>query len=108
MADKITKLTLAHALKANVGFSLDKSRNYVEIVFGYMLAGLRRDDKLVIASFGTFNVHSKKERIGRNLNTGEPCKITARKIVTFKKSKGLDVTLTLQTLQTKQEGKSNP
>ncbi len=40
-----------------------------------------------ITGFGTFKVHSKKERMGRNPKTSEPAVISARKTVSFKSSR---------------------
>jgi integration host factor subunit alpha len=39
-----------------------------------------------LRSFGTFNVRSKRERIGRNPKTGVEATITPRRVLTFKAS----------------------
>ena len=40
--------------------------------------------------FGTFSVTKRKARMGRNPQTGEPIKISARKVARFKAGKELE------------------
>ena len=47
---------------------------------------LLRGESVKLRSFGTFNVRSKRERIGRNPKTGVEAKITPRRVLTFKAS----------------------
>jgi DNA-binding protein HU-beta len=46
-----------------------------------------------LAGFGTFTVTDRKEREGRNPQTGEPIKIGATKVVKFKPGKSLKDTI---------------
>jgi DNA-binding protein HU-beta len=50
---------------------------------------LQSEGRLSIAGFGTFLVSERKEREGRNPQTGEPIKIGATKVVKFKPGKSL-------------------
>ncbi len=50
---------------------------------------LKKDDKVIIAGFGTFSIQAKKARIGRNPKTGETVNIPAKKVVKFKVGKEL-------------------
>jgi integration host factor subunit alpha len=50
---------------------------------------LGRGEKIKISGFGNFVVRRKRERIGRNPQTGEEIKISARKVLTFKPSQVL-------------------
>jgi integration host factor subunit alpha len=47
---------------------------------------LASGEEVKISGFGTFIVHQKNDRIGRNPETRESFTITARKILTFKPS----------------------
>jgi len=50
---------------------------------------LQNEDPVVIVNFGTFTVKKRKERKGRNPQTGEEIKIKASKVVGFKAGKAL-------------------
>jgi integration host factor subunit alpha len=50
---------------------------------------INSDPLLKIANFGTFKTTNKRERKGRNPNTGEEYPIKARKFVSFYPSKRL-------------------
>lgn len=52
-------------------------------------AGIKKDHKVQIVGFGTFEVRDVKPRTGRNPQTGEPIKIKASKRVAFKAGKQL-------------------
>lgn len=58
----------------------------VESVLGGIAEAVARGENIKIASFGTFSVRSKRERIGRNPKTGEEVPIMPRRVVTFKAS----------------------
>ena len=48
---------------------------------------LKKNDKVAIAGFGTFDVSNRKARTGRNPQTGEEIKIAASKSPKFKAGK---------------------
>lgn len=54
---------------------------------------LQKQGRLALAGFGTFTVAERKEREGRNPQTGEPLKIAATKVVKFKPGKSLRETI---------------
>lgn len=49
----------------------------------------KKDGKITLVGFGTFAKVRRKARKGRNPQTGEPIKIKARNVVTFKAGKKL-------------------
>lgn len=51
---------------------------------------LKKGERVTLVGFGTFSVTKRKARIGRNPQTGEPIKISARKVVRFKAGKELE------------------
>lgn len=71
------------------GFSKKESAEVVEAVFETMKDVLSHGDKVKISGFGNFVVREKKERIGRNPQTGDPIPISARRVLTFKPSQVL-------------------
>jgi integration host factor subunit alpha len=71
------------------GFSKKESAEVVEAVFETMKDTLADGDKVKISGFGNFVVREKKERVGRNPQTGEPIPISARRVLTFKPSQVL-------------------
>ncbi|MBQ3277709.1 MAG: HU family DNA-binding protein [Clostridia bacterium] len=52
-------------------------------------AGLKKDGKVVLPGFGTFEVRTRSARVGRNPRTGEQIKIKASKVPAFKPGKGM-------------------
>jgi DNA-binding protein HU-beta len=50
---------------------------------------LKKDGRLALAGFGTFQVAQRKAREGRNPQTGKPIKIPATRVVKFKPGKQL-------------------
>lgn len=71
------------------GFSKKESAEVVESVFDTMKGVLADGDKVKISGFGNFVVREKKQRVGRNPQTGEPIPISARRVLTFKPSQVL-------------------
>ena len=71
------------------GFSKKESAEVVEAVFETMKETLSQGARVKISGFGNFVVREKKQRIGRNPQTGEPIPISARRVLTFKPSQVL-------------------
>jgi len=71
------------------GFSKKEASEIVEAVFDTMKDVLAGGQKIKISGFGNFVVREKKERIGRNPQTGAPIPISARRVLTFKPSQVL-------------------
>jgi integration host factor subunit alpha len=85
------------------GFSKKESAEVVEAVFETMKETLALGDKVKISGFGNFVVRVKKQRIGRNPQTGEPIPISARRVLTFKPSQVLKNILNPQKLAAKRK-----
>lgn len=71
------------------GFSKKDSAEIVEMVFEAIKETLEQGEKIKISGFGNFVVRQKKERTGRNPQTGEEIRIAPRKVLTFKPSQVL-------------------
>jgi len=82
----MTKANLIDALYEKVGLSKKESSHIVETIFELIRSSLENGRKVKISGFGNFNVRSKNVRRGRNPQTGEEIKISARSVLTFKAS----------------------
>ncbi|MEZ5811711.1 MAG: integration host factor subunit alpha [Rhizobiaceae bacterium] len=82
----ITRADLAEAVYRNVGLSRTESAQLVEMVIDEICDAIVRGETVKLSSFATFQVRSKKERVGRNPKTGEEVPILPRRVMTFKAS----------------------
>jgi len=89
----MTKADIVEQIYEQVGFSKKEAAEIVEMVFDTIKETLERGEKIKISGFGNFIVRDKKSRVGRNPQTGDSIEITARKVLTFKPSKGLKLRL---------------
>jgi integration host factor subunit alpha len=71
------------------GFSKKEAAEIVEAVFQVMKQSLSSNEKIKISGFGNFVVRHKKERMGRNPQTGQPIVIAPRSVLNFKPSQVL-------------------
>lgn len=82
----MTKADIFERVATNLGYTKKESAELVEAVFALMKSTLESGEKLKLAGFGNFEVKQKKDRIGRNPQTGEQITIQARRILSFKPS----------------------
>lgn len=86
----MTKAEIVDAVYDKVGgFSKKEAAEVVEELFESMKDVLTRGEKIKVSGFGNFIVRQKKERTGRNPQTGEPIAISARRVLGFKPSQVL-------------------
>jgi integration host factor subunit alpha len=71
------------------GFSKKEAAEVVEVVFQTIKQTLTKNEKIKISGFGNFVVRQKKERMGRNPQTGQPIVIKHRNVLNFKPSQVL-------------------
>lgn len=71
------------------GFSKKEAAEIVEVVFQMMKQTLAENEKIKISGFGNFVVRAKKERMGRNPQTGQPIVIEERRVLNFRPSQVL-------------------
>ena len=82
----LTRADLAEKVYEEVGLSRNETADLVEQVLDEVIDALGRDENVKLSSFGSFNLRSKGQRIGRNPKTGEEVPILPRKVVTFRAS----------------------
>ena len=83
----MTKAEIVQALYNRVGgFSRKESADLVDLVFEMMKETLGRGEKIKVSGFGNFVLRDKRQRPGRNPQTGQPINISERRVLTFKAS----------------------
>ncbi|HLV68073.1 MAG TPA: integration host factor subunit alpha [Polyangiaceae bacterium] len=83
----MTKADIVQAVYAKLGgFSKKESADLVDLVFETMKETLGRGEKIKISGFGNFVLRDKRQRQGRNPQTGDPITITERRVLSFKAS----------------------
>ena len=82
----VTRADLAEAVYGSVGLSRTESAELVERVLELIGDALIEGANVKLSSFGSFQVRSKNERIGRNPKTGEEVPILPRQVLVFKPS----------------------
>ena len=82
----MTKADIIEKVKNRIGGKRKNSQDLVESVFELLKTTLESGENVKIAGFGKFEVKQKKDRRGRNPQTGESITIKARRILSFKPS----------------------
>ena len=89
MRINLTKREIVNSIYMQIGYSKNISENLLEDFFEIIFNSLKKNKKVKIAKFGTFEVRFKKSRIGRNPKTKENKIISERQVILFKPSKEL-------------------
>jgi integration host factor subunit alpha len=83
----MTKAEIVQAVYSTVGgFSKKEAADLVDLLFETMKETLGRGQRIKVSGFGNFVLRDKRERQGRNPQTGEPITITPRRVLNFKAS----------------------
>lgn len=68
------------------GFTNVQAKKAVDAVLSAIKEGTHAEGSVQIKGFGTFKIHERKEREGRNPATGKPITIPAKDVVKFSPS----------------------
>ena len=79
----LTKKHLSAILKKELKLSVDISDSLVDEIFHAMKATLRSQKNIKLSGFGSFEVFTTKERMGRNPKSMENFKIPSQNKVRF-------------------------
>jgi integration host factor subunit alpha len=82
----MTKMCLVAAIQSSTKMTENDAFNVREGLPEIMKSTLGGGEEIKIANFGKFEVKRKKERRGRNPQTGENLVIDSRQVLTFKPS----------------------
>jgi len=80
----ITKASLMKSVCNNSNLPKRESISTVEALLETIKRTLASGEDLLISGFGKFCVKDKKERMGRNPQTGDDMMVDARRVVRFK------------------------
>lgn len=83
------KAELVENVAKKTGLTKKDATAAVEAVFGSIQDDLKKDDKVQLIGFGTFEVRNRAARKGRNPQTGKEIEIAASKVPAFKPGKAL-------------------
>ena len=87
MRINLTKKDIINSIYMQLGFSKKILDTILDDVLYIIIKNLKKNKKVKISNFGTFEIRKKKERLGRNPKTKEKKYISARNVVLFKASK---------------------
>ncbi|MBO7537134.1 MAG: integration host factor subunit alpha [Alphaproteobacteria bacterium] len=82
----LTRSDIADAITAEFQVTKFEALEFIHEVLSEISEALVDGEDVKLTGFGTFKVHNKKERMGRNPKTKEPAIISARRTVSFRAS----------------------
>lgn len=85
----MNKTELVAALAEKTGVRKKDTDNTINAFTEVIIEALKRDGKVQLPGFGTFEVRERAARTGRNPHTGEAIEIAAAKVPAFKPGKAL-------------------
>ena len=85
----MNKTELVEVVSSKAEITKAEAGRVVSAMLDAVNEGLKKDGKVVLPGFGTFEVRSRTARVGRNPRTGEKIKIKASKVPSFKPGKGM-------------------
>ena len=85
----MNKKELIEAVYAKGDITKKAAEFAVNATLDSIIEGLKKEGKVIIPGFGSFEVRSKTAREGRNPRTGEKIKIAAKRAPAFKPGKDM-------------------
>src|SRR5688500_5352451 len=85
-AGTLTRADIATRINQQIGLSRNESATIVESILDHMSDALAGEHKVKTSGFGTFVLHDKAQRVGRNPKTGIEVQILPRRDMTFRAS----------------------
>ncbi len=85
----MTKVELIAAVAEKAELSKKDAEKAVSATIQAITEGLKKDAKVQLVGFGTFEVRTRAAREGKNPATGEKIQIAATKVPAFKAGKSL-------------------
>jgi integration host factor subunit alpha len=83
MTKTLTRADLSAAVYHAVGIPLSSATSIVDAVIDEVIEALAAGETVKLSSFGTFSMHRKKQRIGRNPKTGVEVPNKPRTVLSF-------------------------
>ncbi len=79
----MNKADLIDKIAASTGISKSNTAMAIDTMVDGVTAALKKGERVTLVGFGTFSVSQRKQRNGRNPQTGAIIKIAARKVAKF-------------------------
>jgi len=89
----MNKAMLIDKIADDAGITKTAAASAVDSLVSGITTALKKNQRVTLVGFGTWQVSKRKARTGRNPQTGEAIKIKAKKAVRFKAGKQLDTAL---------------
>ncbi|MFT4571615.1 MAG: DNA-binding protein HU-beta [Hyphomicrobiaceae bacterium] len=89
----MTKQELVDSVAEATGLSKGAAGEAIEATLKSIIKGIKAEQRMSLAGFGTFTVRERGARTGRNPRTGEEIQIAASKTVGFKPAPSLKESL---------------
>ncbi|MDO8746238.1 MAG: integration host factor subunit alpha [Thermodesulfovibrionales bacterium] len=89
----MTKADIADSIFERVGLSKKEAQDIIEKIFDTLKQTFKEGESVKVSGFGTFHVRKKAARRGRNPKTGEYLEISPRKVITYRASNKLKLTI---------------
>ena len=87
--DTLVKADLVERVYRKIGFNRQEALEAVEIIFKEIKFVLAKGEDVRITGFAGFHLKEKNARNARNPRTGEPIRISSRRVLVFRPSKKL-------------------
>ncbi len=100
----VTKADLVERVYEKVGFTRQEAMVAVEIILNEIKMVLASGEDVRISGFAGFHLRDKNARNARNPRSGEPVRIRARRVLTFKPSQQLLISTNRLTHEPKDSG----
>lgn len=85
----MNKAELVNAIASQAQITQTEANKVLNAVLETITETLKKEESIVLVGFGTFEVKARAARVARNLRTGEPMTIPAKKVPSFRAGKGL-------------------
>jgi len=85
----MNKAELVEEVAGKVGLTKKDANNVIDAITSAIMDSLKRDEKVTLVGFGTFQVMEREARRGVNPQTGEAIQISAKKVPKFKPGRSL-------------------
>ena len=79
----MTKAEMIQRIAQELGCTTAQAAGAVEAILTTIKASLQQGEPVLLRRFGTWQVHAKRARVGRNPKTGVAAAIPARRVVRF-------------------------
>ncbi len=79
----MNKAELVEEVSGKVGLTKRETQNVIDVLTETIGDTLSRGEKVTLVGFGTFQVTTRKARVGRNPQNGQVIQIPAKKVPKF-------------------------